>query len=237
MERTLNAFQLLISCDSTTDGIIHVQGGQKPGLWGTGKTKRLWASVRRFRPWAESKVIGQERPIIGQDWKQSLVARFATFPGAKWPIFTRIVAIGQNGPDRSVVVLDPVPSAGESLDLPLAGLCGVSLFHALEESQLQQSPSPSQSRPVFSETLPIGSVFSRRQALPAPGGSPPLSPGLLDLGLFRTERLRASRTSDFRIICRSFCRIKCRGFFRVICHRTLVGSSPALAVGRGPPGV
>ncbi len=143
----------------------------------------------------------------------------------------------ENGPDRSVVVLDPVPSAGESLDLPLAGLCGVSLFHALEESQLQQSPSPSQSRPVFSETLPIGSVFSRRQALPAPGGSPPLSPGLLDLGLFRTERLRASRTSDFRIICRSFCRIKCRGFFRVICHRTLVGSSPALAVGRGPPGV
>jgi|GEM_PF-5451429 hypothetical protein len=95
LERTLNAFQLLISCDSTTDGIIHVQGGQKPGLWGTGKTKRLWASVRRFRPWAESKVIGQERPIIGQDWKQSLVARFATFPGAKWPIFTRIVAIGR----------------------------------------------------------------------------------------------------------------------------------------------
>ena len=111
-----------------------------------------------------------------------------------------------------------MPSAGESLDLPLAGLCGVSLFHALEESQLQQSPSPSQSRPVFSETLPIGSVFSRRQALPAPGGSPPLSPGLLDLGLFRTERLRASRTSDFRIICRSFCRIKCRGFSRIICH-------------------
>lgn len=94
LERTLNAFQLLISGDSTADGIIHVQGGQKPGLWSRGKTRRLWASVRRFRPWAESKFIGQVPAIIRRGWKESQVARFAAFSRAKWPIFTRIVAIG-----------------------------------------------------------------------------------------------------------------------------------------------
>jgi hypothetical protein len=142
-----------------------------------------------------------------------------------------------NGSDRSVAFLDPVLSAGESLDLPLAGSCAVSLFPVIEESPPQQSPSPTQSRPVFSETLPIGSVFSARQALPTHGWILLVSPGLLDLGLFRAQRLRASRISDFRIICRSFCRIKCRGFFRVICHSALAGASPASAGGRGPPGV
>jgi len=143
----------------------------------------------------------------------------------------------ENGSDRPVAVLDPVPSAGESSDLPLVGLCAVSLVLAIEESQPQQSQSPTQSRSVFSETLSLGSVFSARRSFPTAWGSPPLSPGLLDLGLFRVERLRASRTADFRIICRSFCRIKCRGFFRVICHSALGGASPASAVGRGPPGV
>ncbi len=143
----------------------------------------------------------------------------------------------ENGPTRLVAVLDPVPSAGESLDLPVVRSCAVSFVHAIEESNPQQSPGHTQSRSVFSEIIPLDSVFSARQSVSTVWGSPLLSPGLLDLGLFRVERLRASRTSDSRIICHSFCRIKCRGFFRVICHSALGGTSPASAVGRGPPGV
>lgn len=94
LEIDLNAFHLHISGSCTADSIIRWKGGQKPILWGTGKIRRLWASFVRFRHCAESKVIGQVGAIIRRGWKQTQVARFAMFSGAKWPIFTRIVAIG-----------------------------------------------------------------------------------------------------------------------------------------------
>lgn len=93
-ERDLNGIRVCISGGCTVDGIVRGQGGQKPALWGTGKTRHLWASVLRFRPSAESKVTGKDCSVIRRSWKQSQVARFAEFSGAKWPTFTRIVAIG-----------------------------------------------------------------------------------------------------------------------------------------------
>lgn len=97
LEIDLNAFHLHISGSCTADSIIRWKGGQKPILWGTGKIRRLWASFVRFRHCAESKVIGRVRLIIRRDWKQLQIARFAEFSGAKWPILTRIVAIGLPG--------------------------------------------------------------------------------------------------------------------------------------------
>ena len=139
-----------------------------------------------------------------------------------------------NGFDRSVAVLDPVPSEGESLEPPLFGSGEVLVaraFYVLEDLKAEPVLPQAPVSPAFSESLPLGHWFWHE-----PLSSLSLSPVVLDLGAFRSSRLLDSRTSDFRIICRTFCRIKCRGFFRVICHSVRKGANSAVVVGRGPPG-
>ncbi len=123
-----------------------------------------------------------------------------------------------NGSYRSVAVLDPVPSEGESLDLPFVGSGQVlvaPVFYPVEGWQEEPVLSPATSAPVFSESLPLGSWFWGD-----PVGCVSLSPGVLDLGVFPALRLVVSETS----------------VFRVICYSSGKGTTSALAVVRGPPG-
>ncbi len=89
------------------------------------------------------------------------------------------------GSDRPVAVLDPVPSSGESLDLPIVGSDAslLPLFPLWHESNQELPQLPPQSVLVLSSSLSIG---------PGLSGSPALldhTAGVIDFGQFLDLRL------------------------------------------------
>ncbi len=147
------------------------------------------------------------------------------------PDFSGACSPVPNGSDRPVAVLDPVPSEGESMDLPVGGLPDSSvapLFHAWQESQPESPQSQAQAVPVLSASLTLGPWLSGIQALPHE------TAGEISLSRLRDSEAVTRCTVSERALMVTGLLFPVSGVVQMPCM-SQKSNNRGLVAGRGPP--